>query len=144
MRTPKRLLLTFTILAVISMIAACGNQTSLPAVQLPGFLDKSSSEVRDSYHFAAAHHTDLQTVPCYCGCEAMGHTSNWECYIQEIDADGNIIWDNHASICGICIDITQDVKRLKANGRTPAEIRTYIDDIYSKFGPGTNTPLPAA
>lgn len=72
----------------------------------------------------------------------MGHTSNLSCYIQDIAPDGAITFDNHANGCGICVDITQDVMRLKGEGWSSSAVRAYIDAQYSAFGPGTDTPLP--
>ncbi len=72
----------------------------------------------------------------------MGHTSNLSCYISAIEPDGSIVFDEHASGCGICVDITQDVMRLMREERTSQDIRAYIDATYSPFGPSTDTPLP--
>ena len=62
--------------------------------------------------------------------------------VLQINTDGTIIFDDHARNCGICIDITQDVMILKGQGKLPSAIRAFIDEKYSKFGPGTDTPLP--
>jgi hypothetical protein len=32
--------------------------------------------------------------------------------------------------------------RLRKEGKPLAEVRSYIDRTYGKFGPGTPTPLP--
>jgi hypothetical protein len=67
-----------------------------------------------------------------------------DCFIQVIDENGTITFDNHASGCGICIDIALDVKRLSEEGLSQLEIRHYIDATYGSFGPSTDTPLPEA
>jgi hypothetical protein len=72
----------------------------------------------------------------------MGHKSNLQCYVQAVDAAGNVTFDNHAAGCGICVDITVDVMRLIKEGRSPTDIRATIDATYSAFGPSTDTPLP--
>ena len=110
---------------------------------LPSFLNNAPLKVREAYQFAMANPHDLETVPCYCGCGAMGHLSNLNCYIRDIDSAGNIAFDNHASGCGVCVDITQDVMRMKREGRSAKEIRAYIDGQYGSIGPSTDTPLPA-
>ena len=69
----------------------------------------------------------------------MGHTSNYSCYVEAVDSAGKITYDTHALGCSICVDITQDVMRLLKEKKTLAEIRTYIDDTYSKYGP-SNIP----
>jgi hypothetical protein len=113
-----------------------------PASELPAFVHDAPVSVQEAYQFAVANPHELENYPCYCGCGAMGHTSNLSCYIQTIDDDGAITFDNHAAGCGICVDITQDVMRLMDEGQSPPEIRTYIDVTYSPFGPSTDTPFP--
>jgi hypothetical protein len=130
------------------LLAACGT-TKAPAYELapssalPEFVRNEPPAVRDAYRFAIANPDELAKYPCYCGCGAMGHTSNLSCYISDIGADGQISFDNHAAGCGICVDITQDVMRLTNEGQSSRQIRTYIDAQYSPFGPSTNTPLPS-
>jgi hypothetical protein len=132
------LLVVFGVLA----LSACGAQATQPELPLPSFLDTASSEVREAYRYAMAHPQELEKYPCYCGCSVMGHTSNLSCYIQEIHDDGTFTFDNHAVGCGICVDITRDVIRLRGEGWSSPDIRAYVDAQYSRFGPSTNTPLP--
>jgi len=42
----------------------------------------------------------------------------------------------------LCLDITRDVMRLQAEGKSPAAIRDAIDAKYLSFGPATPTPRP--
>jgi hypothetical protein len=132
------------VLVVFGLIAVsgCSGQPTQSEMPLPSFLDNASATVREAYHYAMANPHELEKYPCYCGCGAMGHTSNLSCYLQEIHQDGTFTFDPHASGCGICVDITQDVMRLRGEGRSSPEIRAYIDAQYSAFGPSTNTPLP--
>lgn len=138
------LALLFTSLA----LAGCANQpapyTLVADSVLPQFLNGASDRVREAYRFAVANPHELEKYPCYCGCGKMGHTSNRDCYIKDIDAAGNVTFDDHASGCGICADITQDVMRLMREGKSSMQIRAYIDATYSGYGPSTNTPLPSA
>ena len=129
------------------ILAACGGAAdsgSAPAsaANLPDWARDAPPRVREAYQYAAAHPDELRKYPCYCGCGAMGHTSNLSCYIQDIAPDGTMTFDTHANGCGICVDIAQDVMRLKAEGQSSLQVRNYIDAQYSSFGPGTNTPLP--
>ncbi len=139
---------TFRFLLVIAaalMVSACTSSNSValaPESALPAFLDGAPPRVREAYRFAVANPEELAKYPCYCGCGAMGHTSNLSCYVSEIGADGAVTFDAHAADCGICVDITQDVMRLLAEGRSSREVRAYIDTTYSAFGPSTDTPLP--
>lgn len=129
------------------LLAACGAAKApafelAPVSALPEFARSEPPAVRDAYRFAIANPDELAKYPCYCGCGAMGHTSNLSCYISDISADGAVTFDNHASGCGICVDITQDVMRLMNEGQSSQQIRAYIDAQYSPFGPSTDTPLP--
>jgi len=127
------------------LLAGCGGQgalTMLPDKNLPQFLAAAPPRVREAYGFAAANPDEMKKYPCFCGCNKMGHTSNLSCYVKTEAADGAVTFDEHASACGICVDITQDVIRLTLEGKRAPEIRAYVDGQYSSFGPSTDTPLP--
>ncbi len=108
---------------------------------LPAEMQNAPTRVREAYQFAVANPDALKNVPCYCGCGAMGHTSNYSCYVKESKADGTIVFDAHALGCSLCVDITQDVMRSTRDGRAPPEIRASIISTYSQFGP-PNQPVP--
>jgi hypothetical protein len=136
--------LIFALLALMVLtLAACGGPEST-TVELPSFVQNASHTVQTAYRFAIEHPDMLEHQPCYCGCGPMGHNSNLGCYIRNIDESGRITFDTHALGCGICIDITLDVMRLSAEGKSNLEIRRYVDAKYSPFGPSTDTPLPEA
>jgi hypothetical protein len=129
----------------IGVIAGCQSRIELrlaSEAQLPDFLSESSTTFREAYQFALANPDELKKYPCYCGCNAMGHESNLDCYISDIAPDGRMTLDKHASQCAICVEITRDVMRLKREGWSSSLIRRYIDSHYSERGPATNTPLP--
>jgi hypothetical protein len=138
--------LMLLLLLAALVLAACGGKSSpsgsTHAPPLPDFVRDTPSRVREAYQFAVDHPDELSKYPCYCGCGAMGHASNLSCYISDRAADGTITFDNHAIGCGICVDITQDVMRLRDDSKSAPQIRAYIDAQYSPFGPSTNTPLP--
>jgi hypothetical protein len=106
-----------------------------PVSGMPKEVQAAPARVLAAYQFAVAHPDALKSVPCYCGCGAMGHTSNLACYVKERKADGQIVFDNHALGCSLCVDISQDVMRMTAEGKSPQEIRTAIQAAYAKFGP---------
>ena len=106
-----------------------------PLDQMPAEVQEAPLVVQESYQFALANPEILTELPCYCGCGSMGHTSNYSCYVQEGSSDGDIKYDNHALGCSICVDITQDAMRLIEEGNSLSEIRTYVDNTYSKYGP---------
>jgi hypothetical protein len=111
----------------------------IPVSALSDKVRAAPDVVRDAYRFAAANPDILSRVPCYCGCEAEGHQSNLACYVKQFNADGSVVFDDHALNCGICVDIARDTMMLIQEGKTLKEIRTYIDAQYSKFGQPTKT-----
>jgi hypothetical protein len=137
---------TAILLLVISMaLASCGRKdayTLAPISQLPDFLEGQSTYIREAYRFAITNEDVLENYPCYCGCVKMNHTSNAQCYVKEVRFGGEIVFDEHAVNCGVCVDTTHDVMRMMNEGRSTLEIREYIDATYGSVGPGTNTGMP--
>lgn len=68
---------------------------TLPRGQLPVFAD--SAEVQGLYRYAVEHADDLQYIPCSCGCGGVGHTSNRDCYVKAVNADGTVTFTSHAA-----------------------------------------------
>ena len=144
---PVNLILLIIMVFAALGISGCGNDDAQHTDREAMLLDtiKAAPEsVRQAYRFAVEHPEILAYQPCYCGCGAMGHTSNLDCFVREIRSDGSINYDSHALGCGICVDIAQDVMRLTNEGLSQPDIRTYIDNKYSPFGPSTDTPFPQA
>ncbi|QPC80833.1 hypothetical protein G4Y79_14065 [Phototrophicus methaneseepsis] len=143
MISKRWLFLIFTFMGAI-LLAACSSSGigSSYAGELPSYVSRAPQTVQTAYHFAIEHPEMLTHQPCYCGCGAMGHANNLNCFIQSVDEGGTITFDNHASGCGICVDIALDVKRLSEEGRSQLEIRHYIDATYGSFGPSTDTAMP--
>ena len=142
----KSLLLLLLLLALSGAgLSACGGSHDMSLADesmLPDFAQSAPTAVQEAYLFAIAHPDDLAHQPCYCGCGSMGHESNLHCFIEDVGQDGAITFDSHAMGCGICVDIAQDTMRMTADGKSPAEIRQFVDGRYGRFGPATPTPLP--
>ncbi len=141
-----RKLLFFSLMGLIllAFLPACSGQSQnqpgmMPLGQMPAEVQSAPVSVQQAYQFAAANPEIMKQIPCYCGCGAMGHTSNYSCYVQSVDASGSSTFDNHSLGCSICVDITQDVMRFQREGKSIQEIRTYVDNTYSKYGP-SNMP----
>lgn len=109
-----------------------------PVSMMPPEVQDAPVVVQQAYQYAAANADILSQIPCYCGCGAMGHTSNYACYVAGTDG-GGLRFDTHALGCSICVDITQDVMRMRAQGMEVGAIRTEIDATYSRYGP-SNMP----
>ncbi len=140
------LLLLVSVLSPALLTTACVANPAhelkmAPMSMLPAEMQNAPTRVREAYQFAVANPDALKNVPCYCGCGAMGHTSNYSCYVKESKADGTAVFDGHALGCSLCVDITQDVMRSTHDGRAPPEIRASIISTYSQFGP-PNQPVP--
>lgn len=97
-----------TLLAVLGgllavALSACGGGSArqielAPASALSPDLRQAPPQVQEAYRFAVANPDLLSQFPCYCGCGAMGHQSNYDCYVQEVLDDGSIIFEEHASL----------------------------------------------
>lgn len=109
--------------------------------QMPAAVQKAPVNVREAYQFGVANPDALKNVPCYCGCGAVGHTSNYSCYVKETRPSGEIVFDTHALGCGICVDIAQDVMKYTRQGKSPQEIRAAIDQTFGQYGPTNMAPV---
>lgn len=134
-------------LVMLTVLPACSTQSSSGDIHLnmasmdlmPAEVHAAPVTVQEAYQFNVANPEIMKDIPCYCGCGNIGHTSNYDCYISDVDDAGNITFDNHALGCSICVDITQDVMRMLKDGKSPQEARASIDATYSKYGP-SNIP----
>jgi hypothetical protein len=147
--TTRRRAIYLPILALflVSSLAGCGGaaKTAVPAgghelhmaplSDMPDEVKSAPVVTQQAYQFAFANPEIVQQIPCNCGCGAMGHTSNYSCYVQRADDKGNVVYDPHALGCSICVDITQDTMRLLREGRSPQDIKAYVDKTYSRYGP---------
>jgi len=139
------LFLTFLILLVT---AGCGgsdpqsNGSNLKMASMedmPTEVRAAAVTVQEAYQFNVANPDVMSQIPCYCGCGAMGHNSNYDCYVAGMNEDGSIKYDTHALGCSICVDITQDTMRLTKEGKTVEQIKAYVDQTYAQYGP-SNMP----
>lgn len=101
MRLTSRYLSLLAALAAVGAAAGCseGQQRELvlaPPAALPNVVRSAPPVVQEAYRFAIANPEALNTIPCYCGCGGVGHTSNLDCYVREFRADGSVALDNHA------------------------------------------------
>ncbi len=143
----RRYFLVILFMALTGVIlTGCGGSSQpaakvnlAPVSSLPQQVQEAPASVRTAYQFAVTFPDALKNVPCYCGCGAMGHTSNLSCYVKEFGKDGKPVFDDHALGCSICVDIATDVMKMTSEGKAPPVIRQQIVDTYSKFGP-SNQP----
>jgi hypothetical protein len=108
----------------------------------PDFV-RSNAATEEAYAFAIQHPQIVQWMPCYCGCEAMGHGSNLDCYFKHGQPGDKPVFEEHASFCDICVQITLKTKQLNAQGKSLHEIRQVIDQTFGgSAAPGTLTAQP--
>jgi Protein of unknown function with PCYCGC motif len=141
--------LVFLVTVVVTgLVAGCSGTSSqtdesemqmAPLASMSAEVQQAPVSVQQAYRFAAANPDVLKQIPCYCGCGAMGHKSNYACYVSGQNSDGTLSFDSHALGCSICVDITQDTMRLLKQGKSVPEIRSYVDSTYAKYGP-SNMP----
>jgi hypothetical protein len=100
--------------------------------------------VKAVYEFAARHPEVLKYMPCFCGCERMGHRGNDECFVAGRDAQGHVnAWEYHGMNCEVCIDIGTEAMQMHNAGASVATIRAAIDKRYGTDS-RPHTPTPAA
>jgi hypothetical protein len=103
---------------------------------------RANARTEEAYQYAMQHPQIVQWMPCYCGCEAMGHGSNLDCYYKHGQPGDRAVFEEHASFCDICVDITLMTKQLSAEGTSLREIRQVIDQTFGGSAPGTPTEQP--
>jgi len=89
---------------LLGLLTACGGSAETSSTEiklapksvLPDFAKDAPPQVQEAYQFAVANPEILQQMPCYCGCGAMGHQNNYQCYVKEVRADGSLEFENHA------------------------------------------------
>ncbi|MBA3073472.1 MAG: hypothetical protein FP831_07745 [Anaerolineae bacterium] len=150
-KTRKRWFLLFiVIIPLMVLLAACsGTQAkaakeptqALPPIDVQAEIFKAPANVQAAYQFAITNPDALKNVPCYCGCGAVGHTSNYSCYVKEVKPSGDVVYDPHSLYCYLCVQINEDTQKMTKEGITPAEIRTTIDATYSKYGKSNMPPV---
>lgn len=106
---------------------------------MPPEVKDAPTTVQQAYQFAVANPEVLKEIPCYCGCDDIGHRSNYDCYVSGVASNGKVNYDVHALGCSICVDITQDTMRMLKQAKTVPEIKSFIDKNYSQYGP-SNMP----
>jgi len=70
---------------------------TVPRGELPSYARTGGPTVEAVYRYAVAHGETLQYIPCECGCGAIGHRHNGDCYVAERHPDGAITFTNHGA-----------------------------------------------
>ncbi|EIT86183.1 Lipoprotein, putative [Fictibacillus macauensis ZFHKF-1] len=123
--------------------AADLRQETTGVATLPSFLQKKPEEMQVLYQAVAQHKKLLEKIPCYCGCgDSVHHKNNYDCFVHENKQNGAIVWDDHGTKCGVCLEIAAQSIMDYKNGKSVKEIRKKIDTTYEKKQ-GKPTPTPS-
>jgi hypothetical protein len=120
-------------------------QENLPILHFPGYPTARPPEVvKAAYKFAAEHPEILSYVPCFCGCEHMGHRGNEDCFVKARDVNGDVVqWEEHGMECAVCLDVATRSLQMYTSGASVTDIRAAIEKEFA--GLSTNhTPTPEA
>ena len=109
-------------------------------------LPRPTPVVTQVFQFAAEHPEVLSYVPCFCGCDHMGHKGNDDCFVKQRAANGDVIaWEPHGTECQVCIDVGQQSMQMYSSGASLAQIRATIEKKYAgQYQFHTPTPQPPA
>jgi hypothetical protein len=150
-KSQKRWVIFFTVIIPLAiLLAACSGSTAksvspqnqgIPPIDIQAELLKAPANVQVAYQFAITNPDALKNLPCYCGCGAVGHNSNYSCYVKEIKPSGEVVYDAHALYCYLCVQINEDTQKMTKEGKTLVEIRAAIDATYSQYGKSNMPPV---
>lgn len=102
----NRIFLTLALGVFLILSSGCAGtgRTKLQALtlaslsEMPDYVQQAAPEVQEAYRFAVANPEALEHIPCYCGCNSLGHINNAECYVKTFNPDGSVTeFDNHAA-----------------------------------------------
>jgi len=109
----------------------------------PDYVRSAPARVQEAYHYALMRPDVVGWMPCYCGCAAMEHRSNLDCFLRSRMAAGAVAYEEHASYCDVCVQTALLARQRIAEGRSLAQVRAEVDATFGGNGvPGTPTDLP--
>jgi hypothetical protein len=142
----KTLLPLAALVAIVTVSAMA--QGKLPELHLPAIdprlLPRPPEVIRTVYTFAAEHPEVLRYMPCFCGCNEMGHRSSEACFVKSRSKTGTVTeWNEHGIACAMCIAVAERAKTMRDAGASLGDTRADIEKRYGHItGLRTDTPLP--
>ena len=135
--------------AAAQAMAAIGphKQAKLPPIPFRGYAPpRPVPVVTAAFEFAAEHPEITSYVPCFCGCERMGHRGNHDCFVRSRAPNGDVVeWEEHGLECAVCIDVATRSRQMYASGASVRDIRTASEKEFVPSSPVmTPTPKPPA
>lgn len=109
-------------------------------------LPRPPQVVAQVFQFAAEHPEVLSYVPCFCGCDHMGHKGNDDCFVKTRASNGDVIaWEPHGTECQVCIDVGQMSMQMHSSGASVTQIRAAVEKKFAgTYQFHTPTPMPPA
>ncbi len=109
-------------------------------------LPRPTQVVVQVFQFAAEHPEVLTYMPCFCGCDHLGHQGNEDCFVRQRNSNGDVVaWEPHGSECQVCIDVGQQAMQMFNSGASLKQIRDSIEKKYAgTYQNHTPTPQPPA
>jgi uncharacterized protein with PCYCGC motif len=133
------------IIAATEAEAAIGphQQADLPPIPFRGYAPPRPVEVvTAAFQFAAEHPEVAAYVPCFCGCQQMGHKGNADCFVRSRAQNGDVLeWEEHGLECAVCIDVATRSRQMHASGASVQQIRAAVEKEFLPTAP-TMTPTP--
>ena len=109
-------------------------------------LPRPTQVVAAVFQFAAEHPEILTYVPCFCGCDHMGHKGNEDCFVKSRAPNGDVVqWEPHGTECQVCIDVGQQAMQMYSSGASVRDIRAAVEKKFAgQYQNHTPTPPPPA
>jgi hypothetical protein len=109
-------------------------------------LPRPNQVVAAVFVFAAEHPEILTYVPCFCGCDHMGHKGNEDCFVKSRAPNGDVVqWEPHGTECQVCIDVGQQAMQMYSSGASVRDIRAAVEKKFAgQYQNHTMTPAPPA
>jgi len=120
-------------------------QPTLPPLPFQAYAPPRPMEtVKAVYRFAAEHPEVLSYVPCFCGCDHMGHKGNDDCFVKTRAPNGDVLqWEPHGTECQVCIDVGQQAMQMYSSGASVRDIRAAVEKKFAgQYQNHTPTPQP--
>jgi Protein of unknown function with PCYCGC motif len=112
-------------------------------------LPRPTPVVAAVFQFAAEHPEILTYVPCFCGCDHMGHKGNEDCFVKSRAPNGDVVqWEPHGTECQVCIDVGQMAMQMYSSGASVRDIRAAVEKkfagVYQNHTPTPPPPAPSS
>lgn len=105
MRKKKSVIFMFVMVLLLGITTGCTSLTEEDYAMheenhepMPDNISLSAPKLQEVYGLAVNYPKILEKVPCYCGCDKVGHENNLECYIGEMDGQNVKKWDPHGAV----------------------------------------------